>query len=86
MNADEFLVLTNVDGILRNRKDASSLIAKITNEECEKLISNGVISEGMIPKARACISALSGGARSARISNGKKKGAFATSEGTIITK
>ena len=84
MKADEFLVLTNVDGILRNRKDASSLIAKITKEECGKLISNGVISEGMIPKAQACISALSGGARIARIANGKKKEAFVENGGTMV--
>jgi acetylglutamate kinase len=41
--------------------DPNSLIPTLTIEEATLLLERHVIQEGMIPKVRACISALQGG-------------------------
>ncbi len=67
MAAEKAIFLTDVDGVL----DADGhLISTLTESQVVELISQGVISGGMIPKVEACIRALAG-ARSAHIINGK---------------
>lgn len=54
LGASELLLLTDVAGIL----DASGeLIDEIAAEEIEELIDSGVVRAGMVPKARAAVSA-----------------------------
>lgn len=55
LNAEKLIFLSNVVGICR--KDGS-LISELTAEEAQKLIKEGVISGGMIPKVSACLDAL----------------------------
>ena len=40
---------------------ASERISELTVEECRRLIAEGTIKGGMIPKMECCIHALSGG-------------------------
>lgn len=72
LKADEFLVLTDVDGLLMNVDDPDSLIGKIHTHELNKLYEEGIIKGGMIPKLEACKMALLNGASSCRIINGTK--------------
>lgn len=72
MQADEFIILTDVDGLMHDINDPSTLIAGISKAEIKKLIEIGTIKGGMIPKIEACLTALDTGAQSARIINGKK--------------
>jgi acetylglutamate kinase len=67
LNAEKFVLLTNVKGVLRNRKDQSSLYKTLKASEAERLIKRKVIDGGMIPKARSCINAIKGGVRKAHI-------------------
>lgn len=69
LGVEEYLVLTDVDGLYRDFADKGSLIAQISPAGLEELMQAG-ISGGMIPKLRGCLAALEGGARSARIING----------------
>lgn len=71
LQADKFILLTDVKGVLRDRSDESSLISSIKLDEVEGLISEGIIQGGMIPKVRACLGALHQGARKTHILDGR---------------
>ncbi len=73
LKADKFLFMTDVDGILRNKGDARSLIGKITSKQIESMIKRGKIAGGMIPKVKACVDALKGGVERVHILNGNKE-------------
>jgi acetylglutamate kinase len=72
MGAEVFLLLTDVEGIYRDFKDKSSLIAELSFQEAETMIKEGIVEGGMIPKVEACMSALSGGAACARVVDGRR--------------
>ncbi len=65
--AEKLILMTDVDGICDNNGD---LIPTVDPEEVEKLIQQGVIRGGMIPKVRTCLHALEGGVHKAHIING----------------
>ncbi|MCM8790523.1 MAG: acetylglutamate kinase [Candidatus Omnitrophica bacterium] len=67
LNAEKFVLLTNVKGVLRNKKDPSSLYNTLKASKAEALIKRKVIDGGMIPKVRACINAIQGGVKKAHI-------------------
>ena len=71
--AEEIIFMTDVAGIYRNWPDESSLITEISISDLKLL----EFSEGMIPKVEAVISALSSGAKSARVIDGRSQLAFA---------
>ncbi len=71
LKATHYLVLTDVDGLLRDIDDPSSVIRKLKLAELEPLFGT-VIKGGMIPKLESCALALRQGARSAFIINGTK--------------
>ena len=71
LQADKFILLTDVKGVLRDRADEGSLISSIRQSEVESLVKEGVIQGGMIPKVRACLSALQQGARKTHILDGR---------------
>lgn len=55
LRAEKLLFLTDVPGI-KDRDGA--LLSELTDQQARKLIANGVIAGGMIPKAAACVRAL----------------------------
>lgn len=67
LRAMKFVVLTNVQGILTDMNDPSSLLSHVNAEEAKKMIDSGVISGGMIPKVNACLHALDRGVKKAHI-------------------
>lgn len=69
--AGHLVFLTDTAGILRDVSDPNSRIATIRPSEIEALISDGVVTGGMIPKARGCVAALnSAGLESVQIIDG----------------
>ena len=58
LKAEKLLFLTDIDGIYMDPADKSSLISRITVAEINRLIGEGVISGGMIPKVQGCINAV----------------------------
>ena len=67
--ASRFLLLTDVAGVL----DGSvSLSSDMTRAHAEKLIEDGTISGGMIPKIETCLDAVNGGVSAAIILDGRK--------------
>ncbi len=67
MQAEKFVLLTNVKGIMRNPEDANSFISTLTVDEANGLIENKIIQTGMIPKVMACVEALNGGVKKTHI-------------------
>ncbi len=70
LKADKLIYLTDVDGIYRDLDDASSLIPELNSREAVRLIGEGGLGSGMLPKIESCIEALRGGVRRAHIING----------------
>lgn len=73
IDAEKLIILTDVPGVLRNPEDPDSLIQKIKVDDVPKLIEEGVISGGMIPKIETCVKAIEGGVESCHIIDGRKK-------------
>jgi acetylglutamate kinase len=70
LRAEKIIYLTDVDGILRDRKDPKTLISKIDVDGIERLKQDGIIEAGMIPKVDACVCALKNGVGKVHIING----------------
>ncbi len=68
LHADKFVLMTNVAGVL---DPEGKLYERLRITEVQQLMSNGVISGGMIPKLRCCLDALAGGVRAAHIIDGR---------------
>jgi len=71
LKADIYCVLTDVDGLQRDKDRPETLIASISYEETEQMIGS-IIVGGMIPKIESCRIALDEGAAKAMIINGTK--------------
>jgi len=68
LKAKRLLLLTDVPGVLDKSK---SLIEDLSVAEARRLIANGTISGGMIPKVETCIYALDQGVEGVVIMDGK---------------
>ncbi len=73
LGAVKLILLTDVEGV---RDDDGRLLSTIREREIERLIGEGVISGGMIPKVRCCQSALAGGVGKAHIIDGRQEHAI----------
>ncbi len=71
LGAERLIMMTDVPGILKDQKDPSSLIPEISVGEAEKLIRDGTISGGMIPKVDCCVEALKKGVKNAVVMDGR---------------
>jgi acetylglutamate kinase len=71
LNAEKLVLMTDVQGILRDVKDETSLIKSATISKLEDLKKEGILSKGMIPKTDCCIMALKGGVKKAHIIDGR---------------
>jgi acetylglutamate kinase len=70
LEAAQYVVLTDVDGLLRDKDDPTSLMHEIDLTETAQLLNDNIIQGGMIPKIESCEIALNNGAQTARIING----------------
>jgi acetylglutamate kinase len=69
LKAKRLLLLTDVPGVLdKDRR----LIPELTIDQCRRLIADGTITGGMIPKVETCIYALDQGVEAVVILDGKE--------------
>ena len=73
LRAAKLILLTNVDGILDKK---GKLISSVTKRQARKLIRNGTINSGMIPKVMCALEALEEGVNKVHIINGTIKRAL----------
>jgi len=69
LKARKLILITDTEGVLDKE---SKLISTIRMEESGRLIDDGTIQGGMIPKINCCLEALKGGVKKAHIIDGRK--------------
>lgn len=74
LNAERFIVMTDVDGLLEDIERPNSLMREIKVAQLSGLKDSGIIVGGMMPKVEACEIALENGAQQAIILNGTNPG------------
>ncbi len=70
LGAEKLILLTDVDGV-KDKK--GGLLSTLKINQARKLIQEGVVAEGMIPKVECCIEALKGGVGKTHIIDGRVK-------------
>lgn len=71
LGAEKLILLTDTAGILRDYHDRSTLIPRLDIGEARKLIDEGIVSGGMIPKVNCCVRSLAQGVHAAHILDGR---------------
>ena len=71
LKAESLISMTDIDGILRDKNDPSTLISKILVSEAPQLMKEGIISGGMIPKINCCIEAIRRGVHKVFVIDGR---------------
>ena len=71
LQAKRLIMLTDIEGILRDKNDPSTLISELTVDEAKSLFADGTIAGGMVPKVECCIKAISWGVRKVVILDGR---------------
>ena len=68
LRAEKLMLLTDVEGVLDAK---NQLVSRLSVDECRRLIVDGTIKGGMIPKMECCIQALSGDVACTHIVDGR---------------
>ena len=71
LKAECLISMTDIVGLLRDKDDPSTLIPKVCVSDAPKLMRDGVISGGMIPKVNCCIEAIRRGVHKVFIIDGR---------------
>lgn len=69
--AESMVSMTDIDGILRDKDDPSTLIPKVYVSEISELVNEGIIKGGMIPKVDCCREAIRRGVKKVFIIDGR---------------
>ena len=70
LGASKYILLTNVNGVMKDLNDPDSLFSLLDLNEIQQLIDNGTIKKGMLPKLGASLDALKNGVPRVHIVNG----------------
>jgi len=73
LHARKLVFMSDVPGILADCSDENSVIATICTSDIDKLIKDGVLSGGMLPKIAGCVSALNSGINKVHMIDGRQK-------------
>jgi acetylglutamate kinase len=76
VGAAKLVYLTDVDGIRRHRHDPASRISTATADDLDRLLADGTVDGGMIPKVRSCLQAVNHGVPQAHILDGRQEHAL----------
>ena len=71
LKAESLISMTDIVGLLRDKDDPTTLIPKVYVSDVMKLVRDGVISGGMIPKVNCCIEAIRRGVKKVFIIDGR---------------
>ena len=61
VHAEKLAFLSDIEGVYKDKDDPSSLISELHVDEAQKLIDDGYVGGGMIPKLKNCIDAIEEG-------------------------
>ena len=71
MKAEKLAFLTDIEGVYKDPEDPSTLISELTVSEAHKLVGDGYIGGGMLPKINNCIEAIESGVSRVHILDGR---------------
>lgn len=71
LKAETLMFMTDTPGLLKDKDDESTLIQRIKVNDLDKLLKDGTISGGMIPKVKHCINAVQNGVKRVFIMDGR---------------
>lgn len=71
VHAEKLAFLTDTEGVYLDINDTDSVISEMTVSEANKLIDDGIIAGGMIPKIQNCIDAIKNGVSRVHILDGR---------------
>ena len=71
MKAEKLAFLTDIEGVYKDPQDSSTLISELTVSEAHKLVGDGYIGGGMLPKINNCIEAIESGVSRVHIQDGR---------------
>ena len=71
LGAEKLAFLTDIEGVYADYNDKSSLISELTLDHADKLMADGFIGGGMLPKLKNCADAVKNGVSSVHILDGR---------------
>lgn len=71
VKAEKLAFLTDIEGVYKDPEDPSTLISELYVKEAEKLMTEGYIGGGMLPKLQNCIDAIEAGVSRVHILDGR---------------
>lgn len=71
MKAEKLAFLTDIEGVYKDPEDPSTLISELTVSDAHKLVEDGYIGGGMLPKINNCIDAIESGVSRVHILDGR---------------
>ena len=71
MKAEKLAFLTDIEGVYKDPADPSTLISELEVAEAKKLMADGYIGGGMLPKLQNCIDAIENGVSRVHILDGR---------------
>lgn len=71
VGADKLVFLTDIEGLYKDINDKASFISRLTASQAEKLIEDGFIGGGMLPKLHNCTEAIREGVGRVHILDGR---------------
>ncbi len=71
LRAEKLVFLTDIEGLLADLADHSSLLTTVTVDDLEAMVAAGTVTAGMVPKVASCVRALRGGIGHAHILDGR---------------
>lgn len=72
IGAEKLAFLTDIEGVCTDPEDKDTLISVLTLEHANKLIEEGFIGGGMLPKIKNCIDAVENGVNRVHILDGRR--------------
>jgi acetylglutamate kinase len=76
LRAKKFMSITDVEGVRMNPDDPKSVISEFPASDFDRLVQDGVIKGGMIPKVEACVRVVESGVEKAHIIDGRRSHAI----------
>ena len=71
IRAEKMVVLSDIPGVLKDVSDPNSLVHSLTATEARRMIADGTIAAGMIPKIEGCLDTLEQGVKKIHIIDGR---------------
>ena len=71
IGAEKLVILSDIPGVLQDVNDPESLVHSLTSTEARRMIADGTIAAGMIPKIEGCLETLDQGVKKIHIIDGR---------------